>query len=107
MSKLILRKTLVRISEAVVALCLLLPALSMQAVAAPMISVSGTVTSQVDGEPLEGSTFEITSVPAVLEVLVPNSSQWNPNPTKVDRPSVTDGLLGTKLADKLRNSNQG
>ncbi len=62
---------------------------------------------QVDGEPLEGSTFEITSVPAVLEVLVPNSSQWNPNPTKVDRPSVTDGLLGTKLADKLRNSNQG
>ncbi len=61
---------------------------------------------QVDGEPLEGSTFEITSVPAALEVLVPNSSQWNPNPTKVDRPSVTDGLLGTKLADKLRNSSQ-
>ncbi len=63
MSKLILRKTLVRISEAVVALCLLLPALSMQAVAAPMISVSGTVTSQVDGEPLIGVSVRIKGSP--------------------------------------------
>ena len=59
MSKLILRKTLVRISEAVVALCLLLPALSMQAAAAPKISVSGTVTSQVDNEPLIGVSVRI------------------------------------------------
>ena len=63
MSTLILRKTLVRISEAVVALCLLLPALSMQAVAAPMISVSGTVTSQVDGEPLIGVSVRIKGSP--------------------------------------------
>ncbi len=58
-----MRKTLVRISEAVVALCLLLPALSMQAVAAPMISVSGTVTSQVDGEPLIGVSVRIKGSP--------------------------------------------
>ena len=59
MRNLILRKTLVRISEAVVALCLLLPALSMQAAAAPKISVSGTVTSQVDNEPLIGVSVRI------------------------------------------------
>ncbi len=63
MSKLILRKTLVRISEAVVALCLLLPALSQQAVAASKISVSGTVTSQMDDEPLIGVSVRIKGSP--------------------------------------------
>lgn len=59
MSKLILRKTFVCISKAVLALCLLLPAISLQAVAAPKISVSGTVTSKGDGEPLIGVSVRI------------------------------------------------
>lgn len=63
MSKLILRKTLIRISEAVVVLCLLLPAISMQVMAAPKISVSGTVTSSVDGEPLIGVSVRIKGSP--------------------------------------------
>lgn len=57
---------------------------------------------QVDGEPLHGTTFDVRCEPGALEVLVPNSFEWHPNPVKVERPSVTEGLLGTKIADKLR-----
>lgn len=55
----ILRKTIVRISETVVMLCLLLPAMSLQAMAASKISVSGTVTSQIEDEPLAGASVRI------------------------------------------------
>lgn len=59
MIKQILRKTIVRISETVVMLCLLLPAISLQAMAASKISVSGTVTSQIEDEPLAGASVRI------------------------------------------------
>lgn len=59
MIKQILRKTIVRISETVVMLCLLLPAMSLQAMAASKISVSGTVTSQIEDEPLAGASVRI------------------------------------------------
>lgn len=55
----ILRKTIVRISGTVVMLCLLLPAMSLQAMAASKISVSGTVTSQIEDEPLAGASVRI------------------------------------------------
>lgn len=55
----ILRKTIVRISETVVMLCLLQPAMSLQAMAASKISVSGTVTSQIEDEPLAGASVRI------------------------------------------------
>ncbi|WP_289687744.1 SusC/RagA family TonB-linked outer membrane protein [Muribaculum intestinale] len=40
-------------------LCLLLPAMSLQAMAASKISVSGTVTSQIEDEPLAGASVRI------------------------------------------------
>ncbi len=66
----ILRKTIVRISETVVMLCLLLPAMSLQAMAASKISVSGTVTSQIEDEPLAGASVRIkgTSLSVTTDV---------------------------------------
>lgn len=57
--------------------------------------------AQIDGEPLHGTGFTVECVPAALDVIVPNSFKWHPNPV-VERPNVADGLLGTKLAGKLR-----
>ena len=56
MSKLFSRKQLfLRFSEAVMIISLLLlPALSLSAATGPKITVSGTVTSESDGEPLIG-----------------------------------------------------
>lgn len=58
--------------------------------------------AQVDGEPLHGTVFDVRCEPGALEVLVPNSFEWHPDPVRVERPSVTEGLLGSKLAGKLR-----
>ena len=58
--------------------------------------------AQVDGEPLHGRVFDVRCEPSALEVLVPNSFEWHPDPVTVDKPSMTEGLLGSKLAGKLR-----
>lgn len=70
MSKLILRKTITCIGKAVLALCLLLPALSLQAFAESKIIVSGVVTSRTDGEPLVGASVSIkgTTVGTVTDI---------------------------------------
>jgi len=62
MNKLILRKTIVRVSRTVVTLCLLLTVFSMQALAASQNYVSGTVTSN-DGEPLIGVSVKVKGSP--------------------------------------------
>ena len=55
MSKLISRKPLIlRFREAVLMSLLLLSSISLNAAGGPRISVSGTVTSESDGEPLIG-----------------------------------------------------
>ena len=58
MNKLILRKTIARVSRAIVTLCLLLAVLSLPATAASQNNVSGTVTSN-DGEPLIGVSVKV------------------------------------------------
>ncbi len=57
--KLIRRKPMARISEAIVALCLLLSLYPMQAMAAQNFTVSGTVISKQDGEPLIGVSVTV------------------------------------------------
>lgn len=60
MSKLISRKPLIlRFREAVLMSLLLLSSISLNAAGGPRISVSGTVTSESDGEPLIGVSILI------------------------------------------------
>lgn len=70
MSKPILGKTITCISKMVLTLCLLLPALSLQAQAESKITVSGLVTSQDDGEPLIGVSVGVkgTSAGTVTDI---------------------------------------
>ncbi|MDJ1121030.1 diacylglycerol kinase family lipid kinase [Olsenella sp. YH-ols2217] len=57
---------------------------------------------QIDGEKMTGRRFEVSVQPQALEVIVPNSFPWNPNRVEPEKLRPMDGLLGTKLSEKVR-----
>lgn len=57
---------------------------------------------QIDGEKLTGKRFDVKVVPHALEVIVPNSFPWNPNRVEPEKFSAMEGLLGTKISEKIR-----
>jgi YegS/Rv2252/BmrU family lipid kinase len=64
--------------------------------------------AQVDGEKITGKKFSVLVEPKALRVIVPNSSDYNPERVKVDaKPALMEGLLGTKITGAVKNAASG